>query len=235
MQYRTDRPYGKIQYFRIQRAFDEYREGRSMYIMKRMIPIVLSVIIAGAAAGCGNSGSGKGDESAAKADSAETKDTAGESNEEQNTGIANPWVYITQEEAGEIIPKLFVPPAGAENILWKKCEPLADADKGISPLVELDFTLDGLDYTARAQTGAENNADIAGIYLEWTVGPEDTTLAGWGGSDLSGKTYRAISDDEYTDLITWYDDGNGILYSLSTSSSDLDGFDIQATAEAMAP
>ena len=58
-------------------------------------------------------------------------------------------------------------------------------------------------------------------------------MANWGEGHMSGKTYRAIDETEYTDLITWYDIEIGIKYSLSVSAPDLDGFDIQAIAEQM--
>ncbi len=148
-------------------------------------------------------------------------------------GIANPWVDITEAEAKEIIPRLFKLPEGATDLGWMKCEELGDPEKGISPLVQLSFTLEGDPFTARAQVGVGEDADIAGNYLEWTVGPEDATLANWGGGNMKGKTYRSINDTGYVDQITWYDMEIGISYSLSVAAADLDGFDIQGVAEAM--
>ena len=157
-----------------------------------------------------------------------------EAGEEQGTvGLANPWVEITEEEADEICMRLFKAPEGAKVQGWLKCEELGDPDKGLEPMVQLDFELDGMNFTARAQQGASEDADISGIFTEWTVGPEDVTLANWGGGNMEGKMYRAINDSGYIDLITWYDVEIGIKYSLSVAAKDLDGFDIQAVAEQM--
>ena len=159
-----------------------------------------------------------------------TQDSGEPAEEETTVGIANPWEDITEEEANEIIPKLFKVPDDAQNPGWMKCEELGDPAKNISPLVQLSFKELDMEFTSRAQQGAPEDADIAGLYVEWTVGPEDVTLAGW---DMSGKTYRSINDTGYVDLITWYDNELGISYALSVADKDLDGFDIQAVAEQM--
>ena len=155
------------------------------------------------------------------------------SGKEPEAGMGNPWVEITEEEANKYCPRLFKAPEGAKAQEWLKCEELGDPEKGTQPMIQLSFELDDLNFTARAQYGASEDADISGIYTEWTVGPEDATLAKWGGGHMSGKTYRAINDSGYIDLITWYDVEIGIKYSLSTAAEDLAGFDIQAVAEQM--
>jgi hypothetical protein len=68
--------------------------------------------------------------------------------------------------------------------------------------------------------------------MDWDV-TEDRTLANWGMGRMQGKFSRAVNESGMVDLCTWYDVEIGILYSLSTASADLDGFDIQAVAEAM--
>ena len=152
---------------------------------------------------------------------------------DSGVGMANPWTEITEEEADRLVARLFKAPEGAEDVTWFKCEELGDKSKNLSPLVQLSFTLNGLPFTARAQQGAPEDADIAGLYVDWTVGPEDATLANWGQGKMAGKTYRSMNDTGYVDLITWYDVEIGIAYSLSTAAADLDGFDIQAIAEQM--
>ena len=147
--------------------------------------------------------------------------------------MANPWVEISEEEANEACARLFKAPEGATNVTWRICKDLGNPEQGIGPLVQLDFTLDDMPFTARAQQGASEDADIAGNYVEWTVGPEDTTLANWGEGNMAGKFYRSIGDTGYVDMITWYDVEIGISYSLSVAAADLDGFDIQAVAEQM--
>lgn len=153
--------------------------------------------------------------------------------EEELVDMANPWFEITEKEAESDCPRLFKAPEGATDVVWMKCEDLADPANGLGPLLQLSFTLDDLNYNARAQYGAAEDADIAGNYVEWTAGPEDTTLANWGEGHMAGKTYRSVNDEGYVDMITWYDVEIGIAYSLSVAAADLDGFDIQAVAEQM--
>ena len=145
----------------------------------------------------------------------------------------NPWVEISEQEAKDTIIRLFKVPDGAEVLDWTKCEELGDSEKGISPMVQLNFALDKKFFNARAQMGVDEDTDISGMYVEWTEDPKEVTLANWGGGNMKGKMYRSISDTGYADLITWYDQEIGISYSLSVSAADLDGFDIQAVAEAM--
>ena len=153
--------------------------------------------------------------------------------DEPQTGMANPWVEITEEEAKELCPRLFKVPIGATSVVWQKCETPGDQDDPLGALVELDFKLDAMDCTARAQYGADEDADISGMYYDWTAGPDDVTLANWGEGNMKGQTFRSIDDQGYADLITWYDIEIGIKYSLSVTANDLDGFDIQALAEQM--
>ena len=211
---------------------------------KRSVNVLLGVILTAAlAAGCG-----KQAEPAAPAvpEAAEqTQETAAEpaaeepaaeeapEEEENLVGMANPWVDITAEEANELVLRLFKVPEGAKDLGWMKCEDLGDPAKGIGPLVQLSFEMDGMYFTARAQQGAAEDTDIAGNYVEWTVGPEEVTLANWGGGNMKGKMYRSINDTGMLDQITWYDVEIGISYSLSVAATDLEGFDIQAVAEQM--
>ena len=171
-----------------------------------------------------------------KKDTVEENPTIEFTQEDNNeVGMGNPWVDITKEEAGKICARLFKAPEGAGAQEWLKCEALGDPDKGLGPLIQLNFDMDDLNFTARAQQGAAEDADIAGIYTDWTAGPEDVTLANWGGGNMKGQMYRSIDDTGYIDLITWYDIEIGIKYSLSVAAEDLDGFDIQAVAEQMYP
>lgn len=150
----------------------------------------------------------------------------------ENVSVANPRVEITGDEARTLCTRLFKAPDGASDIKWIKLEG-SEADSSINlPLVELDFKLDGMDFCARAQTGAKEDADISGMHYEWTA-EEDVTLANWGMGNMQGRTHRASDSQGYADLITWYDIEIGIAYSLSVTAPDLDGFDIQAVAEQM--
>ena len=61
----------------------------------------------------------------------------------------------------------------------------------------------------------------------------DITLRGWEQSASAGTYYRFIGTDEWADLCIWYDTTKGVSYSLSVTAKDLDGFDLQAIAEAL--
>ncbi len=187
----------------------------------RILCAVMTAMLFMLATACGNKAAGES--------------SAAAKEEEAKKNMGNPWVDITEAEAQEIIPRLFVAPEGSTSQVWMKCEALGDTEKGISPVVQLSFMLDGMDFTARAQSGVDENADIAGNYVEWSDGPDEVTLSTWGGGNMTGKTCRAETGTGYVDQITWYDVEIGILYSLSVAAEDLDGFDIQAVAESMAP
>lgn len=141
------------------------------------------------------------------------------------TGMANPWVDITEAEATALISNLFGTPEGASNVVWSKLE-------GDSPMVQMSFDLDGLSFVARAKSTGDTAEDISGMYYDWTV-EDETTLAGWAGGMMTAVTHRYVGTDEYADLCTWYNIETGVSYSLSTTAKDLDGFDIQAVAEAI--
>ena len=151
----------------------------------------------------------------------------------ENTEIANPWKEITEEEASQLVPNGFSAPEGATNVVWRamgNTDPSSFEVPG--PLVEMDFDLDGMSYTAREQVLGDNNQDISGMFYDWTV-TDDITLANWGDGNMPGKASRYVGESESADLITWYDVEVGIAYSLSTVAKDLDGFDLQAIAEAI--
>ena len=144
----------------------------------------------------------------------------------ENVQIANPWHNITETEAKKLCSHSFGVPAGAENTVWSAME--TDSHT----LVQLSFDLNGDSFTARAQVTGDRTADISGMYYEWTQ-QDDVTLANWADGQMKGKYYRYIGKDEWADLCTWYDEETGISYSVSVSSKDLDGFDLQAIAEAL--
>ncbi|WP_031555151.1 hypothetical protein [Oribacterium sp. FC2011] len=187
------------------------------------------------------------DESAEKDDTAKSEkssDEEGSSEANEKTadsekgasnelvGLANPWRDITYDEAFEVVAKLFKAPEGATNEKWSICESVADPSGVPGPLVQLSFDLDGMSYTAREQVTGDNAEDISGMYFEWTSA-EDITLASWADGQMEGKYYRYIGEKECADVITWYDIEYGASYSLSVTAEDLDGFDLQAVAEAM--
>lgn len=148
----------------------------------------------------------------------------------QSTGgeavqIANPWREVTEAEAKELVQSSLGVPAGAESVRWSVME-------SEPALIELSFVLDGMEYTARAQATADSSADCSGMYYEWTA-QDELTLEHWGNESITGTYNRFIGEDESADLCTWYDASAGIAYSLSVTAKDLDGFDLQAIAEAL--
>ena len=157
----------------------------------------------------------------------ESTDAAAEdSGKEELDGMANSWSDISEDEADALVPNLFAAPEGATNVAWSKME--GDGN----PMVQMTFDSDGLSYVARAQVTGDKEEDISGLSYEWDV-EDEGTLSGWGDGNMPVKSYRSIGDDEWVDLCRWYDVEVGISYSLSVSSSDLDGFDLQAIAEQM--
>ena len=195
--------------------------------------IIVTVLSLSALTGCGQS---KAPEAAAEPETVEATEEA-TSSDEPMTGMANPWRDITEEEAKAACIRLFKAPDEATNVRWSIMEEGADKETGFpGPLVQLDFdivdTYSTLSFTARAKQTTDENEDISGMYYDWTV-TDDATLANWGGGNMKGKCYRYLGDTETVDLITWFDVEIGIAYSLTTSAEDLDGFDIQAYAEAM--
>ena len=153
--------------------------------------------------------------------------------ESEAVGMANPWRSCTALEAKIACPRMFKAPDDAVVNGWMMMDVESDENGIPGPLIELDFRMDGVDFTARAQYGADMDADISGLYYDWIV-TDDVTLANWGMGFMEGKVSRYIGDDGWTiDLCTWYDVEIGIAYSLSAEAADLDGFDIQAVAEQM--
>ena len=203
---------------------------------KRLLVFLCALtVVAGSVAGCGNA-----DEQAQTTETEQaveqnsvTEAAVVEETAETTVGMENPWVDITEDEANANCFRLFKAPDGAKDVVWSMCDELGDVEKGIGPMIQLAFTLDDVQFTARAQQGAAEDTDIAGNYVEWTVGPEEATLANWAEGNMPAKTYRSINESGYLDMITWYDIEMGISYSLSAAAADLDGFDIQAVAEQM--
>ena len=143
----------------------------------------------------------------------------------ESTQLANPWREVTEAEAKALYPQSFTLPDGAENAAWRVME-----SGGAPALLELDFELDGLRFTARQQQTGNRDADISGMFYTWTAQIGMTLRSGH-----TGTMYRWIGEDGYADLCVWYDEASGVSYSLSVTAKDLDGFDLQAVAEALFP
>lgn len=199
--------------------------------MKKTIAMIMAGITALSLVACGQTA-----EAPAEAPAEETVQEAVQEEapkqEEEPVGMANPWRDITEEEANSIYAKLFTAPEGATDVKWSIMDSAADPSGFPGPLVQMMFTLDGREFTARMQTTSEDQADISGMFYEWTV-TDDTTLHGWGGDNMPATCSRYVGENEYADLCSWYDIEYGAAYTLSVTDKDLDGFDIQAIAEAI--
>ena len=197
---------------------------------KRFMLAFLSMSMTLSMAACG----AKTDESTVITESTESvSEESAVANSTETTEITNPWHDCTEEEAYEVAPNLFSAPEGAKNVVWSMMDPEISESEYSWPLVQMTFDLDDNSFVSREQYGTSDPAtDISGLYYTWTV-QEDITLANWGGGNMAGVYSRYIGDDKYVDLITWYDIETGASYSLSVEAADLDGFDLQAVAEAM--
>lgn len=149
-----------------------------------------------------------------KDDSSTAQQTEAEPTETPVSGVANP---LVESDADEIMQQLGLAlsiPEGAENVQYF----ILSGDTE-----EMHFTLNGLDYVARLKPTASFE-DISGMYYEWTDTLDD---------ELNGrecKLMRYCGSDGDVDLCLWYDAVPGLMYSLTTSDSSLDGFDITAAA-----
>ena len=131
--------------------------------------------------------------------------------------MENPWTDLSKEELSAQSGMSFGLPEEAENVVYRY---LQNAN-----LAEMQFTLNGQEYTARMMPAAAFE-DISGMYFTWENEQTDITVSG-----REAWEARAVNGDEIVDLCLWYDAVPGIMYSLTTCAADLDGFDITAVAE----
>ena len=134
----------------------------------------------------------------------------------QNSYVSNPWTEVTKAAVEEGLGIEIYLPDDAQNIVARQNSSV--------DLYEILFNYNNLDFTYRIKMSA-GDEDISGLYYDWTIS-SDENIKGF-----EGKSYRAITDEETVDLVTWVDEENDITYSLSTSAADLDGFDIIAIVE----
>lgn len=130
-------------------------------------------------------------------------------------GLANPWEETSAEGLAQFPGVTFGIPEGAVDIEYRLLR--EDA------LAEMQFTWNDLRYCARIKPATEF-ADISGMYYDWTN--ETPCQISW----CVGVDRRYIGEDEAVDSSLWYDAVSGLMYSVSTSAPDLDGFDIGAAA-----
>ncbi len=192
------------------------------------IAVAASLIMAGCGSQSTEETTGTGGQEQEAAEAVETDAAA----EEQEVGMTNPWVEITEEEAVANCNRLFRAPEGATVLGWSKLDGSEENSSVDKPLIQLEFEMDGKIFAARAQDGVEQDMEQNGLYVEWTD-EEEVTLANWGGGQMPATIRRSVNDSGMVDLCAWYDIEIGINYTLSTAAEDLEGFDIQAVAEQM--
>ena len=137
---------------------------------------------------------------------------------EENAAVANPWTECDAQTLLDTLGFGFTLPEDAENAAYRMNAELS--------LAEVDVTWQEMAYTARMQP-TDAFEDISGLYYVWTY-EEACEIGGREGSML-----RGYDEGMTIDLCLFYDAAPGMMYSISASGEDLDGFDITAAAEAI--
>ncbi len=136
----------------------------------------------------------------------------------QFAGMPNPWQYeVSPDEIQKMVNESFTVPEDAENVVYG----IMESEK----LAEVKFDLDGVSYCARMEP-ADEFKDISGMYYTWDVEDADQI------NGIDAQVRRAVSDDtEDADSILFYDADKQMMYSISATAPDLDGFDPMAVAQ----
>ena len=135
----------------------------------------------------------------------------------QAAGLANPWEDLTADALREASGLSFHVPEGAENVIYRYLPS--------ESLAEMQFTLDSDEFCARIQPSSEP-ADISGMYFEWE-NEEAISINGCPGTISQAKA----DSEDWVELCRWYDAAQGLQYSLSVYTTELDGLDLTAVAE----
>ena len=139
------------------------------------------------------------------------EDTTTDKAKDAESEIGNPWKDSSAEESESVFGCVVQTPLDATNVSYQM---LNENEMG-----QMQFTCQELEFTARIQK-TEDLTDISGANYDWTM-ESDLDLAG-----APGCTMRYVSDKEMVDVLLWYDEYNGVTYSLMTSAPDLNEFDI---------
>ena len=130
-------------------------------------------------------------------------------------GRVNPWAPTTAQGLMDALGLQLGLPDGAANVTWQMLE--------TEQMGQVTFTWQGEDYTARIAP-ADAFEDISGLYCQWEA--EDECEVG----RCKGIVRRAHNGGNTVDLCLWYDDPTGLMYAVSVTGTDLNGFDIVAVA-----
>ena len=139
----------------------------------------------------------------------------------QDVSMANPWEVMTAEELQNTIGIMFHAPKDADKVAYRWF--------AAASLAEMQFIMNGGDYTFRAQPVALDVGempDISGLYFTWE-NQEPETVAGFNG--LIGQAKTETGDT--VERVLWYDNTTGIMHSLAVLAHDVDGLDLAAVAE----
>ncbi len=130
--------------------------------------------------------------------------------------MVNPWKETDHEGFMKDLGLDLNVPEGAENVVFR----VNDSEK----LGEMRFRLNGIDFNARIK-GAGSFEDISGMHYTWEH--EEEGSAHW----HQEKLMKGKDGDNTVEVFLWFDVVPGVMYSLSCSAPDLDGFDIIAVAQ----
>ena len=150
-----------------------------------------------------------------------TPDLSAANTDTQDVSMANPWEVMTAEELQKTIGIMFHAPQGADKTAYRWF--------AAASLAEMQFIMNGEDYTFRAQPVALDVGempDISGLYFTWE-NDEPVTVAGFNGLIRQAKTETG----DTVECVLWYDNTTGTMHSLSVLASDVDGLDLAAVAE----
>ena len=84
-----------------------------------------------------------------------------------------------------------------------------------------------------AQEAAETESTQEQVAAEETAQADPDAESAGEFAGMESLEQRAFTDEGTIDLFQWFDKDMGLMYSLSTSGADLDGFDITAIAGAI--
>lgn len=175
--------------------------------------ITLFAITACILCACGNKEANSTTEAAADAVTEATNETTSET----QAAIANPWTESSKEAMPETLGYGIDAPEGSTNVSYQ-----VNKESGMGQ-VKFTYGDPSQDYTYRIKSASEFE-DISGLNYTWEY--EDKITIGW----CEGTIKQAKDGDKTVQVCLWYDVAPGIMYSLSTSAADLDGFDLTAIA-----
>lgn len=134
--------------------------------------------------------------------------------EDGGTGVASP---MNPSSAEEILKELgfnMITPVGAKDIAYSIIDYSGGENLGMEEnIAQVDFTLDGIEYTYRARSAAEWT-DISGSYLNWDEEVDTNVSYTVGKTFIAEDTQFPGEEPEKVGVILWFDAVHYIQYSL---------------------